>query len=441
MSNRTGWIVIVALVVFGVGRPAGATNCPADLDQNGTVNGADLSVLLAQWGPCEPGFDCTGDLTGDSIVDGADLSTLLAEWGSTCSVVIESVSPPSGPLAGGTEITITGQQLGGVQSVTIGGVPATNVVSVDTSTITVVTPPSKSQGPKDVVVTTTASSATLTDGFVYSPLAWALPLEFEPDPEVVTDPEWRTRIIATGLPWRVQDNASGIEMLLVPPGTFDMGCSPSDQWGCNSDENPVHEVTLTQAFYLGRYEVTQAQWTAVMGSNPSAFQSPSPQVPASQVPNRPVERVSWNMIQGFEAETGLRLPTEAEWEYACRAGTDTAFNLPLNGTNDDGLLGQLAWWGSNSASQTRPVGQKQANNLGLHDMHGNVWEWVEDWYGSGYYAQSPSVDPPGPISGAFRVLRGGSWYFSSSFCRASARGGGFPGLDDVDFGFRAARTP
>ena len=138
-----------------------------------------------------------GDNNGDGVVNGLDLAIVIGNWGNTCPAVIDSVSPPSGVLAGGTEITITGQQLGGVQSVTIGGVPATNVVSVDASTITAVTPPSKSLGPKDVVVSTTASSATLTGGFVYSPLAWALPLEFEPDPEVVTDPEWRERIIET----------------------------------------------------------------------------------------------------------------------------------------------------------------------------------------------------------------------------------------------------
>ena len=381
-----------------------------------------------------------GDNNGDGVVNGIDLAIVIANWGNTCPAVIESVSPPSGVLAGGTEITITGQQLGGVQSVTIGGVPATNVVSVDASTITAVTPPSKSQGPKDIVVTTTASSATLTGGFVYSPLAWALPLEFEPDPE------WRERIIATGLPWRVQDLGTGIEMLLVPPGTFMMGCSPSDQYGCESDgrENPVHEVTLTQAFYLGRYEVTQAQWTAVIGNNPSYNQSPTAQVPLSEVPNRPVERVTWNMVQGFEAETGLRLPTEAEWEYACRAGTQTAFNLPPDGTNDDDLLGQLAWIVSNSDYQTHPVGQKQANDLGLHDMHGNVWEWVEDRYGS--YPSTPQTDPPGPISGTSRVLRGGSRAFDQ-YCRASARAGSYPG--DVGlpspfhdyYGCRAARTP
>jgi formylglycine-generating enzyme required for sulfatase activity len=356
--------------------------------------------------------------------------------------VITAVTPAAGSLAGGTAITISGSQLGGVQSVTIGGVPATSVVGVNATTITAVTPPSKSIGARDVVVTTTAGTATLPGGFVYSsPVPWATILQESPDPKVVTDDDLRGAIIATGLPWRVRDNASQIEMLLVPPGTFMMGCSPSLQWGCFDNEYPVHQVTLTQPFYLGRYEVTQAQWTAVMGGNPSWFQSPSTQVPAAQVPNRPVDTVSWNMAQSFNAATGLRLPTEAEWEYACRAGTTTAFNLPPNGTNDDGLLGQLAWFDANAGSQTRPVGQKLPNALGLHDMHGNVWEWVQDRYSDSYYSESPGIDPPGPISGAVRVLRGGGWLNGSFACRASLRLDDAPG-GDLDFsGFRAARTP
>jgi len=233
-------------------------------------------------------------------------------------------------------------------------------------------------------------------------------------------------------------------MLLVPPGTFNMGCSASNQWSCNSAENPVHAVTLMNAFYIGRFEVTQAQWTARMGSNPSFFQSASAQVPAAQVPNRPVERVSWNTIQGFLSATGLRLPREAEWEYAYRAGTTTAFHsMPgfPNGTNDDAQVGNIAWFTWNSANQTRPVGGKAANALGLHDMSGNVWEWVSDWYSSTYYASSPPTNPPGPATGTFRVLRGGSWDDDTGGLRSSVRDLDSPGNADGISGFRVARAP
>jgi formylglycine-generating enzyme required for sulfatase activity len=245
----------------------------------------------------------------------------------------------------------------------------------------------------------------------------------------------------------VRDNATNIEMVLIPPGSFNMGCSPSNQWSCGSAENPVHAVTLTNAFYMGRYEVTQAQWTAVMGSNPSAFQSASAQVPAAQVPNRPVEKVSWNMIQDFLTATGMRLPTEAEWEYACRAGTTTAFHgwpAQTAGTNDDTLLGDIAWFSSNSNNQTRPVGGKAPNGFGLHDMSGNVWEWVNDWYSGSYYASSPSTNPTGPSSGLNRVLRGGSWlYTASNYMRSSLRYNWYfvPGDTSINYGFRVARAP
>jgi len=232
----------------------------------------------------------------------------------------------------------------------------------------------------------------------------------------------------------------------VPPGTFNMGCSASIQYGCESDEYPVHAVTLTNAFYMGRYEVTQAQWTAVMGSNPSLFQNASVHVPAGQVPLRPVEQVSWNMIQGFNSSTGLRLPTEAEWEYAYRAGTTTAFQSSSgypNGTNDDTLLGNIAWFNGNSSSQTHPVGGKQANALGLHDMSGNVYEWVNDRFQATYYQSSPSTNPPGPATGPYRVLRGGSWSVNSYYCRSSSRTADTPAGVGVFYGlgFRAARTP
>jgi len=274
--------------------------------------------------------------------------------------------------------------------------------------------------------------------------AWALLLEGPPNPSVVTDANLRAAITATGLPWRVRDSGTQIEMVLIPPGTFNMGCSASQQYGCTSGENPVHQVTLTNAFYMGRYEVTQAQWQAEMGSNPSQFQSASAQVPLAQVPQRPVETVSWNTIQGFLGQTGMRLPTEAEWEYAYRAGTTTAFHGytgQLSGTNNDSLLGNIAWFYSNSNSQTRPVGGKLGNGFGLHDMSGNVFEWVNDWYGSNYYSTSPSVNPPGPSSGSSRVLRGGFWVGSSGSCRASFRDSSNPAYSLIEVGFRVARTP
>ena len=392
--------------------------------------GLTLAVATTANGQC-----IQGDINGDGVVNGIDLAYVLQNWNQSCPAVITSVTPSQGLPAGGTVITITGEQLGGVQGVTIGGVPATNVVGVNSTTITAVTPPSKSLGPKDVVVTTSAGSATLAGGFLYTQLDWGTVLEVMPDPAVITDPDWRERIIATGLPWRVRDNASQIEMLLVPPGTFMMGCSPSLQWACDPDENPVHEVTLTQPFYLSRFEVTQAQWTAVMGANPSRFQG------QPDSPSRPVEKVSWNMIQNFEATTGLRLPSEAEWEYSCRAGATTAFNLPPSGTDDDGALTQLGWVGANSGGRTHPVGQKLSNDLGFHDMHGNVYEWTEDWYSADYYGQGPSTNPEGPSTGLSKVMRGGSWFEPSSICRSSHRGPQGPSDARDDCGFRPARTP
>jgi formylglycine-generating enzyme required for sulfatase activity len=339
---------------------------------------------------------CPGDVTGNGVVDGADLGLVLAAWGS------DGTDEP------GSDINADGL---------VNGADLAFVIGAFGPCITV---PS-----------------------------WATLIEAQPDPAVVWDADLRAAITATGLAWRVRDTATQMEMLLIPPGSFQMGCSASNQYGCFSAESPVHTVTLTNAFYLGRYEVTQAQWQARMGSNPSFFQSPSSDVPADQVPNRPVERVSWNMIAGaggFMAQTGMRLPTEAEWEYAYRAGTTTAFHGftgYLNGTNDDTLVGSIAWYTSNSNSQTRPVGGKAGNGFGVHDMAGNVWEWVNDWYGD--YSAEPQVNPQGHPTGQYgqyRVLRGGSWPFYASILRASFRVNGYaPDLTIVIIGCRAARSP
>ncbi len=268
--------------------------------------------------------------------------------------------------------------------------------------------------------------------------AWATLLEGAPDPAVVQDESLRAAIAATTLAWRVKDTATQMEFVLIPPGTYSMGCSASASLPCDSSENPVHSVNITQPFYMSRYEVTQAQWSAAMGSNPAYF------IGYADSPSHPVEKVSWNMIQGFLTSTGMRLPTEAEWEYAYRAGTTTAFHsMPWypSGTNTDSQLGQIAWYSSNAGSQTHAVGQKAGNGFGLHDMSGNVFEWVKDWDSSSYYSSSPANDPQGPVSGSTRVFRGGGWTDDSGFCRASDRNNISSGAAFYSIGFRAARTP
>jgi formylglycine-generating enzyme required for sulfatase activity len=363
----------------------------------------------------------------------------------TDAPTLTAVSPASGPAEGGTTITLTGTNLSGTTSVTVGGLAATSVKVVNSTTVTAVTP-ACAAGPRDVTATTLGGTATLAGGFTCVPTitpSWATLVEPVPDPAVVTDATLREAITATGYAWRVRDTATQIEFVLIPPGTFDMGCSFT-QANCSFYESPVHSVTLTRPFYMGRYEVTQAQWTATMGSNPSYYQSPSEQVPADQVPNRPVERVSWDMIPAFLGATGMRLPTEAEWEYAYRAGTTTEFHsMPgyPNGTNDDNRLGTIAWFNGNGGAQTRPVGLRAGNGYGLHDMSGNVLEWVNDWFDGGYYAESPSVNPQGPSSGSLRVMRGGSWGSDSIGCRSFVRFWDIPSFSYVNLGFRVARGP
>jgi formylglycine-generating enzyme required for sulfatase activity len=438
------WIVVAWSLLMCPAALA-QTACDADVDGSGAVNAQDLALVLGAWGACQ---DCPADISGDSLVDAVDISIVLSRWGGVClAPTISSVVPLAGPTTGGTLITITGTNLTGTTSVTVGGAAATGVTVVNATTVTAVTP-AGTEGAKTVSVTTPGGTASLADSYTFfAPLAWATVLEQNPDPAVVTSATLRNAIAATGYPWRVRDNGTQIEMVLIPPGTFTMGCSASNQYACSSVESPVHSVTLTSAFYMGRYEVTQAQWQARMGSNPSFFQSASAQVTAAQVPNRPVEQVSWNMVAGaggFLSGTGLRLPTEAEWEYAYRASTTTAFHGfagSLNGTSDDTLVGNIAWYTSNSTGQTRPVGGKLANGFGLHDMSGNVWEWVNDWYSSSYYTSSPSTNPPGPVSGTQRVLRGGAWYDSSYFERSSLRNFESPSFITGTVGFRVARAP
>ena len=210
-------------------------------------------------------------------------------------------------------------------------------------------------------------------------------------------------------------NGINIEMIKVEAGSFNMGATPEME-NPHKDQKPVHRVTMTNDYYIGKYEVTQALWQAVMGSNPSYFKGD----------DLPVEKVSWNDCQDFisklNAMTGkrFRLPTEAEWEYAARGGKKSR-GYQYSGSN---TLGDVAWYSDNSGKKTHAVGTKQPNELGIYDMTGNVWEWCQDWYGS--YSRSPQTNPTGAVRGSFRVGRGGSWYLSAWNCRSSYRDFGTP---------------
>ena len=205
-------------------------------------------------------------------------------------------------------------------------------------------------------------------------------------------------------------NGVSFEMVRVEGGTFRMGATSEQGSDADSDETPVHSVTLS-SYYIGKTEVTQALWKAVMGSNPSYFKGD----------NQPVENVSWNdcheFIRKLNALTGqnFRLPTEAEWEFACRGGNNSR-GYKYSGSNN---LGSVAWCNNNSGNKTHSVATKSPNELGIYDMSGNVWEWCSDWYGD--YSSDAQTNPKGPESGSYRVIRGGCWDGFVRHCRSSIR--------------------
>ena len=270
----------------------------------------------------------------------------------------------------------------------------------------------KASAPSNIQITLTKEAMATQQSIVSQPIVAQQPMEQTPV----------TNVDNISIP--VKGRIS-IDMVRVEAGTFTMGAT-AEMKNPDADEKPTHRVTLTNDYYIGKYEVTQALWKAVMGNNPSYFKGD----------NLPVERVNWDDCQEFISKlngiTGktFRLPTEAEWEYAARGGNKSR-GYQYSGSNN---ILDVAWFGNNSGSKTHGVGTKQANELGIYDMSGNVWEWCQDWKGA--YSSSSQVNPTGANSGSDRVVRGGSWCYVPKFCRSSCRDGSSPNLGCTFFGLR-----
>jgi len=242
--------------------------------------------------------------------------------------------------------------------------------------------------------------------------------------------------------YRAQEFAAPTNMVFIPPGTFRMG-SPTDEVDRYDWEGPQTAVTISRGFWMGKYEVTQGEYLAVMGSNPSYNAGDT---------NRPVESLIWSEVTNYcamltqrERAAGriatnnvYRLPTEAEWEYACRGWTSTRFGYG----DDPGYtnLANYAWYGVNSSGTTHPVGQKSPNSWGLCDMHGNVYEWCQDWWSSSLPGGT-AVDPQGPVTGWLRVVRGGGWDYLARLCRSAYRLNVYPDSRNFTIGFRVVLAP
>jgi formylglycine-generating enzyme required for sulfatase activity len=223
----------------------------------------------------------------------------------------------------------------------------------------------------------------------------------------------------------------GYELVRIPAGSFMMGSEEYD------DEKPVHEVHISE-FYLGRYPVTNEEYERYMAADPGV---PEPEYWGDRQfnrPRQPVVGVSWDDAVKYAEWAGLQLPTEAQWEYACRAGTTTRYYT--GDTEED--LDRAGWYTDNSDYKLHPVGEKEPNPWGVYDMHGNVWEWCHDWFDENYYADSPSIDPTGPDTGAYRVIRGGSFNLDAARCRSALRRRFSPAGYRCDrLGFRVVSLP
>ena len=229
---------------------------------------------------------------------------------------------------------------------------------------------------------------------------------------------------------QVWHDPAGLEYVYIPPGNFQMGCVPGDG-ECDDDESPHHLVTITRGFWMSRTEVTIRAYRQFCDATDRPMPSAPDFNPDWRNLDHPIVNVTWHDAVAYCEWAGVRLPTEAEWEYACRAGTSTKYYW------GDNMDGRYAWYHENSGSQTHEVGRKQPNDWGLYDMLGNVYEWCSDRYGR--YRSSAQVNPSGPSSGSGRVLRGGSWYDVPMHLRVSYRGGLSPGIRYGGVGFRCIR--
>ena len=223
-----------------------------------------------------------------------------------------------------------------------------------------------------------------------------------------------------------------MEFILIPSGSFKMGGDKRLEQA-EDHETPRHIIKISKGLFMGKYVVTQTQWSEMMNNNPSEFKDN----------RRPVERVSWHDVYVFiqklntkEKTDKYRLPTEAEWEYAARAGSESSYTFG----SDTKILNQYAWYRNNSGGETHPVGQLNANAWGLYDMHGNVHEWCQDWFDRKYYSKSPSNAPLGPSTGLAKTLRGGDWGSEDWYCRCASRSLSSPDRRSNRLGFRLIST-
>ncbi|MBF0238407.1 MAG: formylglycine-generating enzyme family protein [SAR324 cluster bacterium] len=269
----------------------------------------------------------------------------------------------------------------------------------------------------------TLTGLILLVGLLWDSCVWAKPCEDDPfteaDERIACEGKLKVANALT--------NSIGMKFIQIQAGSFIMG--DNEYYA-----KPAHQVTISRSFYMGMYEVTQEQWYKVMSNNPSFHKTEKVGMNSR---NHPVETVSWNDAQEFiqklnqkENTKKYRLCTEAEWEYAARAGTTTGWACG----NSESCLGDYGWYDTNAGNVTHPVGQKLPNAWGLYDMHGNVWEWVQDWYGD--YTSGSTKDPRGPNSGSFRVSRGGGFYFNADYARSAGRNSVVPSYRHGNSGFR-----